>query len=79
MSVSNSGSKLMQAISYAINQYSTLPFISRMHLYEVMHQYIISQETRISNLENDILYMQTKLSCEKQKQKQNQKPIKTSI
>lgn len=57
----SSSSKLIQVISYAINHYSTLPLVSRMHLYDTLSKYMISQEYRISTLENKILMFQTKL------------------
>ena len=57
----SSNSKLIQAISYAINQYSTLPFLSKMHLYDAMHNYIFLQEHRLTTLENKISQLQTKL------------------
>ena len=56
-----SSSKLIQVISYAINQYSTLPLISKMHIYDTMHNYILSQENRLTTLENKIYQLQTKL------------------
>jgi hypothetical protein len=58
---SNSSSKLIQVISYAINQYSTLPLLSRMHLYDAMQNYILSQENRLTTLESKISQLQTKL------------------
>ena len=78
---STSSSKLIQVISYAINNYSTLPFISRMHLYYALNNYIISQEDRISILENKLSQFQIKLeSYEKQNSnKQNSNKKQTSI
>ena len=58
---SSSSSKLLQVISYAINQNSMLPLISRMHLYDAMNNYIFSQEHRLTTLENKISQLQTKL------------------
>jgi hypothetical protein len=58
---SSAGTKMIQCVSYAINHYSTLPFISRMHLYDVMQNYIIENETRLQILENKISQLHTKL------------------
>jgi len=69
---SSSSSKLIQVISYAINHYSTLPLVSRMHLYESINNYMISQEDRISILEKKLAQVQTKLeSYENDKEKQH--------
>ena len=57
----SSSSKLIQVISYAINHYSTLPLVSRMHLYDTLSKYMISQEDRISTLEIKLSHFQTKL------------------
>jgi len=54
-------SKLIQAMSYAINKYSSLPLLSRMHLYDTLQNYIFSQDNRLTTLENKILQLQTKL------------------
>jgi hypothetical protein len=52
---SNSGIKLIEVLSYAINKYSLLPLISRMHLYSALQDYIINQENRIFTLETEIV------------------------
>jgi len=66
-------SKLIQAISYAINKYSSLPLLSRMHLYDTLQNYIFSQDNRLTTLENKISQLQTKLeSFENHKSKEQQ-------
>jgi hypothetical protein len=57
----SSSSKLIQAMSYAINKYSSLPLLSRMHLYDATQHYILSQDNRLTTLENKILQLQIKL------------------
>ena len=70
---SNSTSKLIQVISYAINQYSRMPLVSRMHLYETLHNYILSQDARILTLEDKITQMQSKLESYDTKDKNTKK------
>jgi hypothetical protein len=73
---SSSSSKLIQVISYAINSNSSLPLVSRMHLYDAMNNYLISQEDRISILENKLSQFQIKLESY---EKQNSDKKQTSI
>ena len=69
----SSSSKLIQAMSYAINKYSSLPLLSRMHLYDAMQHYIFSQDNRLTTLENKISQLETKLeSFENHKSKEQQ-------
>jgi hypothetical protein len=74
---SNSSSKLIQVISYSINQYSSLPLLSRMHLYDSLHHYILSQENRLTTLENKIFQLQTKLESFENHNPKEQKTNKT--
>jgi hypothetical protein len=69
----SSSSKLIHAMSYAINKYSNLPLLSRMHLYEALQHYIFSQDNRLTTLENKISQLETKLeSFENHKSKEQQ-------
>lgn len=78
---SNSTSKLIQAISYAINQYSALPLVSRMHLYNTLHDYIIAHDVRITTLENKLAQIQSKLdTCDmKDNNNKNTKKLQSSM
>ena len=58
---SSSSSKLIQVMSYVIYRYSTLTVLPRIHLYNAMENYILSQENRLTTLEHKISQLQTKL------------------
>lgn len=53
--------KVIQVISFAINRYSSMPFVSRMELYDSLQNYVLSQENRIITLESKISQLQIKL------------------
>ena len=74
----SSSSKLIQAMSYAINKYSSLPLLSRMHLYEALQHYIFSQDNRLTTLENKISQLQTKLESFENHIPKEQKCIKNN-
>lgn len=57
----NSGYKLIQVISYAINHSSKMPLVARMQVYDALQNYITTQENRIINLEDQVLQMNNKM------------------
>jgi len=57
----NAGSKLIQVISYAINQSSAMPLVARMQVYDALQNYITTQENRISGLEKKMVLIQNNL------------------
>ena len=64
----SSSSKLIQALSYAIN-HSALPLVSKVNLCSAIQNYIFEQNEKIYIMEHKITNLQTKLeSFENQKQ-----------
>ena len=73
---SSGATRLIQVISYAMNQYSGIPLLSRMHLYDTMHKYLLSQENKMLILEDKVSKLEMKVaSLERENKLKGEKNI----